>query len=145
MLYILGLQNHHSKLFIAKQRLGLSLEPLGKSSDRQLLPLGSQSALLFPALSCSHMIAQDPLQIIAVIAPKHLLISWLQALSTIFGSLLRLPLPCIAFLHLPPQVKGCCSVLQWCPTLQCHELQHTRIPCPSLFPGVCSSSCPLNQ
>ena len=91
------------------------------------------------------MIAQDPLQIIAVTAPKHLLISWLQALSTIFGSLLRLPLPCIAFLHLPPQVKGCCSVLQWCPTLQCHELQHTRIPCPSLFPGVCSSSCPLNQ
>ena len=72
-LYILGLQNHHSKLFIAKQRLGLSLEPLGKSSDRQLLPLGSQSALLFPALSCSHMIAQDPLQIIAVTAPKHLL------------------------------------------------------------------------
>ena len=115
MLYILGLQNHHSNLFIAKQRLGLSLEPLGKSSDGQLLPLGSQSALLFPALSCSHMIAKDPLQIIAVTAPKHLLISWLQSLSTIFGSLLRLPLPCIAFL-LPLQVKGCCSVLQWCPT-----------------------------
>ena len=116
MLYILGLQNHHSNLFIAKQRLGLSLEPLGKSSDGQLLPLGSQSALLFPALLCSHMIAKDPLQIIAVTAPKHLLISWLQSLSTIFGSLLRLPLPCIAFLHLPLQVKGCCSVLQWCPT-----------------------------
>ena len=80
------------------------------------LSLGSQSALLFPALLCSHMIAKDPLQIIAVTAPKHLLISWLQSLSTIFGSLLRLPLPCIAFLHLPLQVKGCCSVLQWCPT-----------------------------
>ena len=30
-------------------------------------------------------------------------------------------------------------------SLQPHELQHTRIPCPLLFPGVCSSSCPLNQ
>ena len=26
-----------------------------------------------------------------------------------------------------------------------HELQHTRLPCPSLSPGVCSNSCPLNQ
>ena len=26
-----------------------------------------------------------------------------------------------------------------------HELQHTRLPCPSLSPGACSNSCPLNQ
>ena len=26
-----------------------------------------------------------------------------------------------------------------------HGLQHVRIPCPSLSPGVCSSSCPLHQ
>ena len=26
-----------------------------------------------------------------------------------------------------------------------HELQHTRLPCPSLYPRVCSNSCPLNQ
>ena len=26
-----------------------------------------------------------------------------------------------------------------------HGLQHTRIPCPSLFPWVCSNSCPLSQ
>ena len=26
-----------------------------------------------------------------------------------------------------------------------HELQHTRSPCPSLYPGDCSNSCPLNQ
>ena len=26
-----------------------------------------------------------------------------------------------------------------------HELQHARLPCPSLSPGVCSSSCPLIQ
>ena len=26
-----------------------------------------------------------------------------------------------------------------------HGLQHTRLLCPSLFPGVCSNSCPLNQ
>ena len=29
--------------------------------------------------------------------------------------------------------------------LQPHGLQHTRPPCPSLSPGVCSDSCPLNQ
>ena len=26
-----------------------------------------------------------------------------------------------------------------------HELQNARLPCPSLSPGVCSNSCPLNQ
>ena len=30
-------------------------------------------------------------------------------------------------------------------SLRPHGLQHTRLPCPSLSPGVCSNSCPLNQ
>ena len=30
-------------------------------------------------------------------------------------------------------------------SLQPHELQHTRLPCPSLSLGVCSDSSPLNQ
>ena len=30
-------------------------------------------------------------------------------------------------------------------SLQPHELQHTSLPRPSLFPGVCSNSCPLSQ
>ena len=30
-------------------------------------------------------------------------------------------------------------------SLQPHELQHTRLPCPSLFPWVCSNSDPLSQ
>ena len=30
-------------------------------------------------------------------------------------------------------------------SLQPHGLQHARLPCPSLFPGVCSNSCPLSQ
>ena len=29
-------------------------------------------------------------------------------------------------------------------SLQPHELQHTRLSCPSLSPGVCSNSCPLS-
>ena len=29
--------------------------------------------------------------------------------------------------------------------LQSHGLQHTRLPCPLLFPGVCSNSCPLSH
>ena len=28
--------------------------------------------------------------------------------------------------------------------MQPHGLQHTRLPCPSLSPGVCSNSCPLS-
>ena len=30
-------------------------------------------------------------------------------------------------------------------SLRPHGLQHARLPCPSLSPGVCSNSCPLNQ
>ena len=30
-------------------------------------------------------------------------------------------------------------------SLQHHRLQHARLPCPSLFPGVCSNSCPLSR
>ena len=29
-------------------------------------------------------------------------------------------------------------------SLRSHELQHTRLPSPSLSPGVCSNSCPLS-
>ena len=29
--------------------------------------------------------------------------------------------------------------------LRSHGLQHTRLPCPSLSPGVCSNSCPSSQ
>ena len=39
----------------------------------------------------------------------------------------------------------CCSVAQSCLTLRPHGLQHARPPCPSLFPGVCPSSCLLHQ
>ena len=39
----------------------------------------------------------------------------------------------------------CCSVANWCPTLRPHGLEHTRLPCPSLSPGVCSDSYPLSQ
>ena len=38
-----------------------------------------------------------------------------------------------------------CLVAKSCPTLQPHGLQHTRLPCPSLSPRVCSNSCPLSQ
>ena len=30
-------------------------------------------------------------------------------------------------------------------SLQPHELQHTRVPCPSPSPGVCLNSCPLSR
>ena len=37
----------------------------------------------------------------------------------------------------------CCSVAKSCLTLRSLGLQHTRLPCPPLSPGVCSHSCPL--
>ena len=38
----------------------------------------------------------------------------------------------------------CCSVAQSCPILWPHGLQHTRLPCPSPSPEVCSNSYPLS-
>ena len=39
----------------------------------------------------------------------------------------------------------CCSVAKSCLTLRTHGLQHTRLPCPSLSPRVCSNSCSLTR
>ena len=39
----------------------------------------------------------------------------------------------------------CCSVAKLSDSLQSHELQHARLPCPSLSPWACSNSCPLRQ
>ena len=36
------------------------------------------------------------------------------------------------------------SVAQSCLTLRPHGLQHARLPCPSLYPRICSNSCPLS-
>ena len=38
---------------------------------------------------------------------------------------------------------GCYSVVS--DSLQPHGLQHTRLPCPSLSPGIYSTSCPLTS
>ena len=40
-------------------------------------------------------------------------------------------------------VQFSCSVTS--DSLQSYGLQHVRLPCPSLSPGVFSNSCPLNQ
>ena len=38
----------------------------------------------------------------------------------------------------------CCPVPKSCPTLYDPWLQHTRLPCPLLSPGICSDSGPLS-
>ena len=38
-----------------------------------------------------------------------------------------------------------CSLAHLCPTLWPNGLQHARLLCPPLSPGVCSYSCPLSQ
>ena len=40
---------------------------------------------------------------------------------------------------------GCCSVARSCPILRLHELQHARLPCSSLSPGVCLAYCLLSM
>ena len=50
----------------------------------------------------------------------------------------------IVWMHCNP-VCCCCSVVQSYLTLWSHGLQHNRLPCPSLSPGVCSNSCSSNQ
>ena len=40
---------------------------------------------------------------------------------------------------------GGCSVSKSCPTLRPHGLQHSRLPCPSPVPRVCSNSCLSSQ
>ena len=39
----------------------------------------------------------------------------------------------------------CCSVIKLCLTLRTNGIQHTRLPCPSPSPRVCSNSCALSQ
>ena len=41
--------------------------------------------------------------------------------------------------------QTCCSVSVMFNCSWPRELWHTRLPCPSLSPGVCSNSCPLSQ
>ena len=43
----------------------------------------------------------------------------------------------------PVHLLFSCSVVS--DSLWPHGLKHTRLPCPSLFPGVCSNSCPLSR
>ena len=46
---------------------------------------------------------------------------------------------------LPGLDFSCCYLVsQLCPTLWPCGLQHARLPCPSLSPGVCLNSCPLS-
>ena len=47
------------------------------------------------------------------------------------------------WLHWPSSVHFSHSVVS--DSLRSHGLQHARIPYPSLFPRVCSNSCPMSQ
>ena len=67
---------------------------------------------------------------------------WSYLLSDFAWILAWLPsLPCPA--PLDPYKLFSHSVVS--NSLQPHRLQYARLPCPSLYPGVCSNSCPLSQ
>ena len=50
-----------------------------------------------------------------------------------------------SYLGCTKQIGSYCSVANIFNSLLPHELSHTRLPCPSLSPGVCSNSCPVSQ
>ena len=47
--------------------------------------------------------------------------------------------------HVSEHLLDSWSVAQSCLTLQGHELQHAKLPCPPVSPGICSNSCPLSH
>ena len=50
----------------------------------------------------------------------------------------------LAFVNIVSTPNCCFSVAVASTSLWPHGLQHPRLPCPSLSPGVCSNSCPLS-
>ena len=51
---------------------------------------------------------------------------------------------CTFQLHERAHPICCFSVTKLSNSLWTHSLQHAKLPCPSLFPRVCSNSCPLS-
>ena len=66
---------------------------------------------------------------------------WTWECSYLFDILFSLPLDIYSEVGLLDHIVGC-SVMSGS-SWTC-GLQHTRPPCPSPFPGICLSSCPLN-
>ena len=84
--------------------------------------------------ACSHLSPSHPLSRLAVLfSPSRPGLLCLVPSLTCFSSIL-------------PTRQGycCCSVTTLCQTLQPQGLQHVRLLCPPLFPGVCSDSCLLS-
>ena len=52
---------------------------------------------------------------------------------------------CAFQLHERSHPVRCCSATKLSSSLWTHRLQHTKLPCPSLFPRVYSKSCPLSR
>ena len=48
-------------------------------------------------------------------------------------------------IYIHAHTHTCCCSVAMSVSLQPHELQHSRLPCPSLSPRICSNSCPLSQ
>ena len=66
------------------------------------------------------------------------LLAWFE-----FFSILKLNSFLIFLIYKCNKVQFSCSVLY--DSLWPHGVQHSRLPCPSPTPGVCSNSCPLNR
>ena len=94
---------------------------------------------LFPYLVLCNLVTLEKVTtlFVSVFPSKNLWISFL-----LFTSQKRLFISRLRALTASDQIR---SVAQSCPTLQPHESQHARPPCPSPTPGIHSDSRPLSQ
>ena len=73
---------------------------------------------------------------------------WLKAVPWFNSELYKCDVPLqgvLASLGIFLQLSHLYKLLVMSDSLGPHGLQHTRLPCPSLSPRVCSKSCPLSQ
>ena len=95
----------------------------------------SLSALIYPAVP---YLSIFPLFSLPRTLPSTLYLTHLF-------SFLELNLNCYLFLRKSFQMLLLFSHSVMSVSLRLHGLQHARLPCPSVSPGVCSNSCPLSQ
>ena len=69
---------------------------------------------------------------------------WEKSINIIFSKLVGIWVICAVLIEYQySSVQFSCSAMS--DSLRPHELQHTRLPCPSPSPGICSDSCALSQ
>ena len=123
---------------------------LSITNSRSLLKLMSMESVMPP----SHLILCRPLLLLPPIPPiirvfsnkSTLHMRWPKCWSFSYHITVIIYLPVNTFISVSVALsRQLFSHSVMSRSLRLYGLQHTRLPCPSLSPGVCSNSCPLSQ